>query len=116
MSTYIEFLNADGSHTLVEVDETEVVPEPGESVKAGLVDDLRARLASAGTTLQKALGAAIKTNAQAILLATRELSEAPSEVEVVFALKATGDLGNIAICKAGGESNYSVKLTWRAKP
>jgi len=31
---------------------------------------------------------------------------------VEFSIKATGELGNLAIGKLSGDANYSVKLTW----
>jgi hypothetical protein len=35
-------------------------------------------------------------------------------LEISFSLKATGELGNVAVGKAGGEANYNVKLVWKA--
>jgi hypothetical protein len=43
----------------------------------------------------------------------RALSDPPDEMEVSFSLKASGELGNIAIGKAGAEANYTVTLRWR---
>jgi Trypsin-co-occurring domain 1 len=40
------------------------------------------------------------------------LARAPTEVEVTFGLKATGEVGNIAIAKAGAEANIEVRLKW----
>jgi len=33
-------------------------------------------------------------------------------VELSFGLKATGELGNIAIAKASGEANFTIRLLW----
>jgi len=32
----------------------------------------------------------------------------PDKVEVAFGLKATGEVGNFAVAKAGAEANYTV--------
>ena len=32
---------------------------------------------------------------------------------MTFSLKATGEVGNFAVAKAGAEANYTVKLTWK---
>ena len=38
----------------------------------------------------------------------------PSQVEVNFGIKVTAESGAI-IAKAGGEANFSVKLTWESR-
>jgi hypothetical protein len=43
----------------------------------------------------------------------RSLTESPDELEVTFGLKATGEVGNIAIAKGGGEANFTIKLSWK---
>ena len=37
----------------------------------------------------------------------------PESMEITFALKATGELGNVAVAKGTGEANYTVTLTWK---
>jgi len=34
------------------------------------------------------------------------------DVEVTFGIKAVGKVGMFAVCKAGAEVNYEVKLKW----
>ena len=34
-------------------------------------------------------------------------------MEITFGLKATGEVGNLAVGKVAGESNYQVKMVWR---
>jgi hypothetical protein len=34
------------------------------------------------------------------------------DVEVTFGIKAVGEVGMFAVCKAGAEVNYEVKLKW----
>ena len=40
------------------------------------------------------------------------IASPPDEVEVEFGLKATAELGNFAIGKVNGETNYTVRLKW----
>jgi hypothetical protein len=55
----------------------------------------------------------VRENAQALIDKVKQLSDPPDEVEVAFGLKATGELGNLAVAKVGAEANYTVKLTWK---
>jgi hypothetical protein len=114
MTSYIAFTNPDGTQTLVEVEKTEVSVAPGTAVKAGLLDQARSAVRVAATTLQDALSSAIRSNAEALYNAVHELSTPPSETEIAFTLKVTGELGNVAVGKTGGEANYTVKLVWKA--
>lgn len=114
MTQYIQFTDQDGSTLLIETDETEVFSEEG-IVKAGLNEMSGKVITSAQTLLEKALGDAISTNARALLQAVRNLStqNQPESMEVSFALKATGEVGNVAVVKGSAEANYTVKLTWK---
>lgn len=116
MSTYISFDNPDGSSTLVEVTAEQAAIDPGAPVRAGLVDRAGDAIRAASISLQDALAAAIRNNAQALHRGVQELSPPPTEVEITFALKATGELGNIAVGKAGAEANYTLKLIWKSPP
>jgi hypothetical protein len=127
MAPYIEFVSspkegadrragaggqADGTRLLVEVSTTEIAAGPGVQ-KAGLRDVARAAVAEAQNTLQEAISNAIQFNAEAFLTALDSLSDKPTEAEMSFTLKATGESGNIAVGKVGGEANYTVKLVWK---
>lgn len=112
MPSYIAFDNPDGTRTLVEVEEA--VTAPGAPVKAGLGTMVGDAVRVANTSLQEALAAAIRSNAEALHRGVQEIAPPPAELEVSFALKATGELGNVAVGKAGGEANYSVKLVWKS--
>lgn len=112
MSSYIAFENPDGTRTLVEIEEA--APTPGAPVKAGLSGMVGDAVKLAASSLNDALAAAIRNNAQALHKGVQELSPVPSELEISFSLKATGELGNVAVGKAGGEANYNVKLVWKA--
>ena len=41
------------------------------------------------------------------------LEEPPAEMEITFGLKATGEVGNLAVGKVAGECSYQVKMVWR---
>jgi class 3 adenylate cyclase len=114
---YMSFSSDDGSSILVEVSADEIEPPTGV-VKAGIGDRLRGAVAAAHDSLEDALTTVIRANTQAFLQAVDALPEAPDQIEIAFALKATGELGNLAVGKLGGEANYSVTLTWtgRSRP
>lgn len=116
MSKYIKFQTSEGSSILIEVEESEVLA-PSGVVKVGLLQKVQEAGTSAVTTAQagfeQALDQILRPNAEAFVRSIRSISDPPSEIEIAFSLKITGELGNIAICKAGGEANYSVKLSWK---
>jgi len=111
---YMSFSSDDGSSTLVEVSVDEVEPATG-IVKVGIGDRLHGAVAAARDSLEDALTTVIRTNTQAFLRAVDTLPEAPDQIEIAFALKATGELSNLAVGKLGGEANYSVTLTWTGR-
>jgi hypothetical protein len=120
MSRYIEFLDEANGPLLIEVDETEVAGGPGVT-KAGLSlrkagDKLDRVVAEAQTSFGDAVRRAIVQNAYALVNAVSALPATPESVEISFALKATGEVGNIATAKLGGEANYQVTLNWRLGP
>ena len=115
MAHYIQFKTADGESVLVETEVAEVTVQPG-IVKAGLGDKIQEAVATAQDTLEDAMRRAIRHNAQAIIEAVQSLPRRPTEVEITFGLKATGEIGNVAVGKAGGEVNYTIKLAWKPEP
>jgi len=114
---YMSFSSDDGPPILVEVSVDEIEP-PAGVVKAGVGDRLHGAVTAARDSLEHALTSVIRTNTQAFLQAVDALPEAPDQIEIAFALKATGELSNLAVGKLGGEANYSVTLTWtgRSRP
>jgi len=110
MANYIQFTTVDGSTILVEVTEEETY-QPGV-VKAGLGEKVHEAVVQAQATFEDGLEV-VRRNAAAFIEKVRSLSDPPDEVEVTFGLKATGELGNFAVAKAGAEANYTVKLTWK---
>jgi hypothetical protein len=110
MAHYLAFRGDDGDAVLIEADVDDARDEG--IVKAGVSDRVRTTLATAQRPLTDALTAVIGDHAEALVRATRGLSDPPDHMEVTFTLKATGEAGNIAVGRLGGEANYNVKLTW----
>ena len=117
MSNYIQFEtdSSDSPQILIEVEEEEVAPTDG-LVKVGVRDALKGAVATAQNTFSTAIKTAIRQNVQVFMEAVNELPDPPTEVEISFGLKATGEAGNVAIGKLGGEVNYTVKLAWKKTP
>ena len=112
MADYIQFISSDGGSILVEVEEEEVSAQMGVQ-KAGLREITGKAVATAQVTFQDALERMLEYNAQAFIQSVRRLPILPNEAELTFGLNATGEVGNLAIAKAGVEANYTVRLTWK---
>ena len=114
MSRYIQYPTADGDVVLVEIEDTEeaVIPKGGVVPASRIGGQAQAAVQEVGTKFEDALGV-VRRNAQAIINKVKGLSDPPDEVEATFGLKATGELGNFAVAKAGAEANYTIKMTWK---
>lgn len=114
MAQYIRFTNNDGSSFLVEMDETEVEGQGGIE-KAGIKNVVGKVVVEALTAFEQATENVIQHNVKAFRQAVRKLPEEdqPETMELVFSIKATGEVGNVAIAKAAGEANYTVTLSWK---
>ncbi len=110
MTDYIQFTTEDGTTILVEAAAEETF-QPGV-VKAGLKEKTGEAIVQAQATFEQGLEV-VRYNANAFIEKLRGLSDPPDEVEMSFGIKATGEVGNFAVAKAGAEANYSVKLTWK---
>jgi len=115
MADYIQFTSPDGNTLLVEVDEGEVSSQQAIQ-KAGLREMAGKSVAVAQTSFEQAIQQAIRYNAQVFLQSVVELPILPSEAEITFGLKITGEVGNVAVGKAGGETNYTIRLLWNREP
>ena len=113
MPQYIRFDAAGGNAVLVEVEGEEASSEHGV-VKAGLKDKMKEAVVLAQSTFEDALRRAVQCNAEAFRHAVKGLEEPPDEAEMTFSLKATGELGNVAVGKLGAGANYTIKLVWKA--
>src|SRR5829696_300713 len=116
MPSYIEFETEDGRTVLVEVEEQEVRSRGGVS-KAGLKevkDWVQTHIARASTKLDEAVQNAVKENVRPFVKTAQDLAKETEavEMEVTFGLVMTGEVGNVAVGKAGAQSNYTVKLKW----
>ena len=112
MARYAEFVAPDGGVVLVEVEAGEA-PPPAPVAKGLLADRAQGLVAGAQAAFEEALQRAVRVNANAVIGAVRALPHPPHEAEVAFGLKVAGEAGSFAVCKAGGEATYAVKLTWR---
>jgi hypothetical protein len=110
MPHYVEFTTEDGATILVETAEEETY-QPGV-VKAGLKEKAQEAVSQAKTSFEDGLEV-IRHNADAFIKKVRGLPDPPDKVEVTFGLKATGELGNFAVAKAGAEASYTVTLKWK---
>lgn len=115
MAHYIQFETGDedGSIILVEVEEEDIETASGGTVKAGLKNVFKGTIAIAAKPFETAICAAIRYNVTGLISAVRGLPDPPTEVEITFGLKATGEASNIAVGKAGTEANYNIKLVWK---
>jgi hypothetical protein len=111
MTDYIQYTTEDGAIILVEAT---VEPDEDQSgvVRAGLKEKAGETIIQAKTTFEEGLET-VRHNAKVFIKKVREMPDPPDEVEVAFGLKATGEVGNFAVAKAGAEANYTVKLTWK---
>jgi hypothetical protein len=115
MTKYIQFNVEDeaSGEVLVEVDEEEIISSEEGLVKVGIKDVLHSTVAVAQNTFSTAVKNAIHYNVQVLINAIHSLPEPPTEIEVNFGLKVTGEAGNVAVGKMGGEVNYAIKLSWK---
>jgi hypothetical protein len=56
---------------------------------------------------------ALRANAKAFMDEVTALDVKPSEIEMSFGLKASGELGNFVVGKVTGDANYKVKMVWK---
>jgi hypothetical protein len=107
---YLVFPGDEGP-VLVELAQSEVQP-PAGVVKAGIAERVENNLARAQATFDSALLALIRGSAGAFVRAVNALDDVPDQIEIAFGIKATGEVGNLAVGKVSGDANYTVKLTW----
>lgn len=113
MARYIEFSTGEGGSLLIEVDEQEASPAQGVT-KAGLLERRGTDVVgSAKKSFDDAVRAIVGHNVESFTRAVTQLKKPPDEFELVFALKATGEVGNFAIAKVGGEANFTIRLSWK---
>jgi Trypsin-co-occurring domain 1 len=111
MARYIQFRTRDQGTILVEANVEEIEQSEG-MVKAGISDKLHQNVVQVQTVFQDAVVQAIRQNVEALVSSVKELSEGINHVEMAFGLKVTGEIGNVAVAKAGGEANITITVTW----
>lgn len=111
MARFVEFPLEEGGSILIEVNE-EALGRAG-FVKAGEPQKDVAEVA------KLSFDAAIENvrRASNVMVAKlRNLSTTPDEMQVNFSLKASVELGNLAVSKGGPDASYFVSLKWRREP
>jgi len=108
---YVEFPLEDGGSILIET------PDQQEKLQSGFVKGAQTEAAretalQAGRTFDASVEN-VRKAAELLVSKLRTISSPPDEMTVSFGLKASGDLGNLAIGKVGAEANYAVTLKWK---
>jgi Trypsin-co-occurring domain 1 len=115
MTSHVEFTSEEDS-VLVEVDPVTVHARTGEQ-DAGLgrwaKEHAGEAVALAQNAFEDAVRRAVRFNAPAFVAAAEALDKPPTEMEITFGLKATGEAANLAVGKVAGECNYQVKMVWK---
>jgi hypothetical protein len=130
VATYLEFKNGDQS-IFVEVDPPRVDRKPAsedgkaspgynddfgdsEDGKASLnvKDVFQSSLLKVERSFSDAFSA-LRVNAEAFMSEVSAIDIKPSEIEMTFGLKASGELGNFAVGKITADANYTVKMVWK---
>ena len=110
MANFVEFPLEGGGTILIEV-VGDAKTQTGFT-RAGVADTVKDVAEKANQTFDAAMEN-VRKSSNLLVSKLRGLSEPPDEMEVVFSLKASGELGNIAVGKGGAEANYSVRLKWK---
>jgi len=108
MSKYVEFPIETGGSILIESPDD---PQKGSS-GFGHGETAKETAEKAAQSLDQSFEN-VRKSADLLITKLRALSLPPDEMEVIFTLKASGELGHIAIGKAGADANYTVTLRWR---
>jgi len=110
MANFVEFPLEGGGTILIEV-VGDTKSQTGFT-RAGVGDSVKDVADKASQTFDSAMEN-IRKSSNLLVNKLRDLSQPPDEMEVMFSLKASGELGNIAVGKGGAEANYSVRLKWK---
>jgi hypothetical protein len=108
MATYVKFQLEDG--TIVYIESADVAK--GSS---GLIPSGRDHIEQAVTSFDQAVLAIRKMTTALVDNLRASFIEQPEEVALSFGVKASADLSNLVVARAGGEANFNVSLRWRHK-
>ena len=111
MSKYVEF-PLDGGGSIV----IESAEEPARGGTGFMRGEGVYTAANAATQSFDASVEAVRRSADLLVSKLRGLSAPPDELTVSFALKASGELGGLAVAKNGGDANFNVTLKWSNEP
>ncbi|MCC7359873.1 MAG: hypothetical protein IT317_10370 [Anaerolineales bacterium] len=107
MSKYVEFPLEGGGSIVIESAE-----EPARSSTGFLRGEGGYTPANAAQQTFDASVEAVRKSADLLVTKLHGLSTPPDELTVTFALKASGELGGLAVAKSGAEANFNVTLKW----
>jgi len=113
VSKYVEFPLEGGGSILIEA-----ADEPTRTSAGFLRDgDTRAGAEKAQQSFDASVEA-VRRSADLLVTKLHQLSNPPDELQVTFALKASGEMGGLTVGKAGagGEANFNVTLKWQKQP
>src|SRR5512136_1143016 len=108
---YVEFPLEEGGSILIETPDLQEKLQSG-FVKSAAGDAGRDSALQASRSFDASVES-VRKAAELLVNKLRTISSPPDEMTVTFGLKASGDLGNLAIGKVGAESNYAVTLKWK---
>lgn len=110
MSKYVEFPLEGGGSILIEA------ADESSRTSAGFLrdGDTHAGAEKAQQSFDASVEA-VRRSTDLLVTKLRELSTPPDELQVTFALKASGEMGGLTVGKggAGGEANFNVTLKWQ---
>ena len=113
MSYTVEYKNAEGSVTLIEVEGALPRPSAEGPIKVSAGDKKPSGvIAQAQITFEQALES-VKPNIAGFVELIDSLAKKPDSVELSFGIKVAGEVGLFSVAKASGEGNYALKLTWK---
>lgn len=111
MAKYVEFPLEGGGTILIEVAD-EPARSPSGFMRTGSGEGGGEGPSKAQTTFDASVES-ISRSADLLVTKLRGLSAPPDELEINFNLKAAGEMGSLAVSKAGSEANFAVSLKWR---
>ena len=111
MSRFVEFPLEEGGSILIEVN------EEGQG-RAGFIKASEAAkdIAEPAKLSFDAAIENVRRASNVMVGKLRDLSAVPDEMQINFSLKASAELGNLALSKGGPDATYFVSLKWRREP
>lgn len=111
MARFVEFPLEEGGSILIEVNED--TQGRAGFIKAG---EPQKDVAEAAKLSFDAAIENVRRASNVMVAKLRNLSTTPDEMQVNFSLKASAELGNLAVSKGGPDASYFVSLKWRREP